>query len=291
MYAAHVAPGNTPAPGQGHEAADEPARDDLHRLAAGASADVLAIDAHRVLKLFRREMPREAILREVAHARWARLQGLPVAQALDVVEHGDRTGIVFERRDGPTVFTLLCTGEREPAELATLFFRLQQRIHHAPCNLLPPAQPALVRRIAAAAVDDDVKTRALMVAQARSARNGACHGDFHPLNVILWLASPVVVDWMDAGCGDPALDVTRTLLFLLYAHNDTIAADTRDAFVQAYRQQCLQAWGGRAHLLSRWVLPAAVARLVPPGGVQLSLEHPERQALNRVIRGEVAPWD
>ena len=33
------------------------------------------------------------------------------------------------------------------------------------------------------------------------------HGDLHPGNVILSPAGPVVIDWTNAGAGDPALDV------------------------------------------------------------------------------------
>ena len=259
----------------------------MQRLAGGASADILALDAHRVLKLFRPGVPRAIAQREAAHARWAHAQGLPVPAPLEVVRQAARTGIVFERCDGPTLLEALRSGARAPADLATLFFELQQQIHRAPCEPLLPVQPALARSIAAApGVSDDLKTRALTIAQARSTRSVACHGDFHPQNVILSQSSAVVVDWMDLGWGDPALDVTRTLLFLLYARSQTVSADARDAFVQTYRRHCLQAWDGRAHELARWVLPIAVARLARPG-----LEAPERAALTRVAQGEVAPWD
>ena len=259
----------------------------MQRLAGGASAEVLALDAHRVLKLFRHGMPRAVAQREAAHARWAHAQGLPAPKPLEIVQQETRTGIVFERCDGPTLFEALRSGARAPAELATLFFELQQQIHRAPWESLLPVQPALARSITAApGVSDDLKTRALAIAQARCELRVPCHGDFHPQNVILWRSTAVVVDWMDLGWGDPALDVTRTLLFLLYARSQTVSADARDAFVQTYRQHCLQTWDGRAHELARWVLPIAVARLARPG-----LEAPERAALTRVAQGEVAPWD
>jgi aminoglycoside phosphotransferase (APT) family kinase protein len=259
----------------------------MQRLAGGASAEVFALDANRVLKLFRREVPRGVVQREAAHARWAHAQGLPVPRPLDVVRQEARHGIVFERCDGPTLFEALRSGTRAPADLATLFFELQQQIHRAPCELLLPLQPALAHRIAAApGVGDDLKTRALAIAQARSERSVACHGDFHPQNVILWQSSAVVVDWLDLGWADPALDVNRTLLFLLYAHSQAVATDARDAFVQTYRRLCRQAWSGRTHELARWVLPVAVARLARPG-----LEAVQRAALTRVAHGEVTPWE
>lgn len=259
----------------------------MQRLAGGASAEVLALDANRVLKLFRRGVPHAVAQREAAHARWAHAQGLPVPQPLETVRQESRFGIVFERCDGPTLFEALRSDARSPTDLATLFFELQQQIHRAPCEPLLPVQPALARSIAAApGVSDDLKTRALAIAQARSERSVPCHGDFHPQNVILWRSSAVVVDWVDLGWGDPALDVTRTLLFLLYARSQTVSADARSAFVQTYRQHCLQAWDGRIQELERWVLPIAIARLARPG-----LEAAERAALTRVVLGEVAPWD
>lgn len=39
-----------------------------------------------------------------------------------------------------------------------------------------------------------------------------CHGDFHPFNVLVHRRQLAVIDWTDAGLGDPHGDVARTVL-------------------------------------------------------------------------------
>jgi len=46
----------------------------------------------------------------------------------------------------------------------------------------------------------------------RDAPPAVCHGDFHPMNVIVSGRRGAVIDWTDAGVGDRYGDVARTLL-------------------------------------------------------------------------------
>ena len=48
-----------------------------------------------------------------------------------------------------------------------------------------------------------------------------CHGDFHPLNVVVDGEGATVIDWTDAGLGPREADVSRTLLLF---HIAAIAA-------------------------------------------------------------------
>ena len=50
-----------------------------------------------------------------------------------------------------------------------------------------------------------------------------CHGDFHPLNVMVDGERASVIDWTDAGLGPREADVARTLLLF---HIAAIAADS-----------------------------------------------------------------
>jgi aminoglycoside phosphotransferase (APT) family kinase protein len=50
-----------------------------------------------------------------------------------------------------------------------------------------------------------------------------CHGDFHPLNVVVDGDEASVIDWTDAGLGPREADVSRTLLLF---HMAAIAASS-----------------------------------------------------------------
>ncbi len=70
--------------------------------------------------------------------------------------------------------------------------------------------------------------RAIPVARALDTGPAVvCHGDFHPLNVIVNGEAATVLDWTDAGLGDAMGDVARTALLLRVAGVATAAPALR----------------------------------------------------------------
>jgi tRNA A-37 threonylcarbamoyl transferase component Bud32 len=69
---------------------------------------------------------------------------------------------------------------------------------------------------------------------------GVVHRDFHPLNVLLPPAGPVVIDWSNAGEGDPAEDVAFSQVILATSDSDfprwleRLGRALRRRFVGAY---------------------------------------------------------
>jgi aminoglycoside phosphotransferase (APT) family kinase protein len=79
----------------------------------------------------------------------------------------------------------------------------------------------LITDIAAASDALDDRTLAdcinkVLVARPRDVQSVICHGDFHPLNVIVGDAGATVVDWTAARLGPPAFDVAFTALLLAH---------------------------------------------------------------------------
>lgn len=259
--------------------------DRLEKLATGASAEVYAWQPGQVIKLFRRDFPREALELELRHARIAHALGVPTPRVDGVVELNGRTGIVFERVDGPTLLDLIQAGSHPVAALARQFFSVQQSIHRSRCSDLQPLHARLARRAAYARdVPASLKNEAIGILQAAPAVHALCHGDFHPVNVIMAARGTVVVDWLDAACGDPALDVTRTMLFLTFARPGQVAPEARAAFLQNYSELCREAWSGRLDELRRWTFAAAVARLAE------AVDATERQGLMALVERRAALW-
>jgi len=259
--------------------------DRLNRVATGASAEVYAWETGQVVKLFRRDFPREAIEVELRHARIAHGLGIPTPRVEGVVEMEGRMGIVFERCDGPTLYEAIQARSRSFDELARILLDLQQAIHRCQAPHLQLMAAKLARRIHYARdVPDSLKNEAIAAVQAAPAADTVCHGDFHPINVILTARGPVAIDWLDAARGDPAMDVTRTLLFLKYARPQQIDPGVRAQLVESYMRHCREAWAGRLDELQRWQFPVAVGRLSE------GIEGQEREGLMRLVERTESLW-
>jgi Ser/Thr protein kinase RdoA (MazF antagonist) len=235
------------------------------RLAVGASAEILEWPGNRVLKLFKAGFPREAIELELHQSRLAHAAGVATPRAEGLASLHGRTGIVLERCDGPTLYELIAAQARPAAELAAQFFALQRAVHACRVPGLPPLAQKLSRRVTQArGVPEAARRSALVLLAAAPESDALCHGDFHPINVIVGPRGAVAIDWLDAARGDPAMDVTRTLVYLRHARPGAVDPGFRAAFVEAYIEECRKAWEGRLDELMRWQLPVALARLAEP---------------------------
>jgi len=231
-------------------------------IARGRHAELYLLEPARVLKLFRPGFSRQAIEAELRHAAAAHAAGIPTPRPEGIIESNGRSGIVFERCEGPTLFHMIAERAAPPARLAQIFFGLQRAIHAAAPAGFPDIKEQLAAKIAhARRASPALRQRALEVLARLPAGAAACHGDFHPANVIITDRGPVVVDWVDAGRADAALDAARSLLLLRFARAGKIAEELRAAFVEAYAGCLREAWSGRMQAIERWQLPLAVARL------------------------------
>jgi aminoglycoside phosphotransferase (APT) family kinase protein len=234
-------------------------------ISRGRHAEFYALEPDRVLKLFRPGFSRPAIEAELRHAAAAHAAGIPTPRPEGIIESNGRSGIVFERCTGPTLFHVIASRAAPAERLAQMFFGLQRAIHAATPAGFPDLKEQLAAKIARAArAGAALRQRALEALARLPAGAAACHGDFHPANVIMSDRGPVVVDWVDAGRADAALDAARSLLLLRYARPGGISDEQRAAFVEAYAACVREAWSGRMDVIERCQLPLAVARLAEP---------------------------
>ncbi|GAA2281360.1 phosphotransferase [Streptomyces atrovirens] len=154
---------------------------DMELIARGRDADVYALDESRVLRRYRRGGPTEREARLMAHLAGC---GYPVPKVYEVTD----TDMVLERVTGPTMLDALARSPWRVGSLGRTLGRLHDRLHAL------PAPQWLPRRFATAG-DDRV-----------------LHLDLHPGNVLLTGRGPVVIDWSNAGAGDPAADVAMTVV-------------------------------------------------------------------------------
>ncbi len=163
--------------------------------------------------------------------RWCDRAGYPVARVLMVGLPGDGFTLPLQVMHRVPGDPMLAAITRRPWQVRTRLHELaalQARLHRLdPAGFpeqpagLAAAKLALAEGWAATLRDPELdracrRFRAYVDDLDRGPR-AVCHGDFHPLNVVVGPAGAVVLDWTDAGLGDPAGDVARTVMLLRVA--------------------------------------------------------------------------
>ena len=152
----------------------------MRLVAAGRASEIFDLGDGRILRRFKAGGDPE---REAAVMEHARRRGYPVPAVLGV----SSDAIVLERVEGPTMSADL---RRRPWRLrghAALLARLHSTLHEIDA---PPGLAAL------------------------GSGDRLLHLDLHPDNVMLSRSGPVVIDWTNAGVGDPTVDVALSWVIL-----------------------------------------------------------------------------
>jgi len=205
------------------------------KLAVGGSADIFAWGERRVIKRFRRGTRQAAALQEAQCTQAARDAGAPAPQTFDVVEAEGEPGVIFERVEGGSLLEALLAGAQDPVSVGRCLAQLHARVHALRSAQLP-AQRARLQELLVA-----------ITLERLPSGDSVCHGDFHPGNVLLGAAGPVLIDWYDAVQGCSTADVAQTSLLLLHARPpgtadadmlpqiDGLRRSVRDAYLSHYR--------------------------------------------------------
>lgn len=168
---------------------------------------------------------------EVAVQQWCRGLDYPAPEVLALLAPGELTDAsaqVMVRVPGvPMIEAMLPRFWRAP-RLVTLLADLHVRLHRLAIEGWPLPQVSLVRRRLRPVYEwaDELDDPDLRLALDRVEQllpyledhpGVACHGDFHPLNLMVDGSSGWVIDWTDAGLGDRHGDVSRTQLLFRVA--------------------------------------------------------------------------
>jgi aminoglycoside phosphotransferase (APT) family kinase protein len=150
-------------------------------IATGRAADVFEYGDGLVLRRYRSDHDCEY---EAAVMRHVRSHGYPVPE----VTAARGRDLVMQRIDGPTMLRDLSSNPWRLFRHARTLADLQQRLHDLPA-------PDWLRR-------------------KHETGTSVVHLDLHPDNVMLPASGPVVIDWSNAGIGDPDIEVADLWLVM-----------------------------------------------------------------------------
>jgi len=217
-------------------------------IGSGRDGEVFDFGDGYVLRRFRNGRSQEDEARLMAHLHGV---GYPVPE----VKSATGTDMVMTRIDGPTMLYDLGSHPWRLRSHARTLADLQSRLH----RIRPPGWLRTIE-------GQDPKS--------------IVHLDFHPANVIISPNGPVVIDWTNAGGGEPWLDTCHTELLLRIGEVPgnplirRVAAALRREFRRSYRHRY-----GRIESADRRMAQAAARFLEDP-----NIRAGERRRAEEIIR-------
>lgn len=178
---------------------------------------------------------------EATTQTWCATRGIPAPRVLAVAAPGELLHLpvmVMERVPGVTMLDALKARPWRLARLIGALADLHLRLHAVPVagwplpteagTTLADARLAMVRRLVPRlgnpVLDAALERAEAVVPSLRGSDQVVCHGDFHPLNVLVEGDRTWLIDWTDAALGPREGDVSRTALLFEVA---SIAASSR----------------------------------------------------------------
>jgi aminoglycoside phosphotransferase (APT) family kinase protein len=235
----------------------------------GFTSDVYSWGEGRVLKLFHSWVPAFRAEREYRVTKAVHAAGLPAPAVYEVIEIGDRRGIVFERLHGASMLSGVQAKPWTLFKAVRQLAELHAQIHACPAPAELPSQHDWITNGIEAAGDlsREEKDNALSHLKALPQGNSICHGDFHPENVLLTARGPVIIDWDSATRGNPIGDVACTSRLIQHAslppwapgYMHLLLKSSRALLHHFYMKRSLQLHAGTRQQIEAWQLPLAAA--------------------------------
>jgi aminoglycoside phosphotransferase (APT) family kinase protein len=250
----------------------------------GRSAQVFSVGGLQVLKLFHARVSRQMIEREQAAATIAASLGLPTAAPLARTDVDGQPALLYPLVDGPS---LTATLRKQPLSARTrlrAMGRLHHSIHKQPVTGLRTLKSVLQTDIDYGPASAALKQAAAAYLATLPEGDRLLHGDFHIDNIIVSGDRLVILDWAKAAIGDPAADVVRSEMLMLFGEGPA------DPITNLWRRwaagQLRRAYAMPSDRLSAWrpIVALAWLRARPP--VRTAAFH---TYLNRALRSVGLP--
>lgn len=242
----------------------------LRKIAEGREAEMFEWGEGSILRLLRD--PEAGLSNQWQAAGMAAAQrcGVRVPAVLEVTAVQGRPGLVMERIEGTDLLTFIGRRPWVVLRAGHILGYVHAQLHQvvAP-ESLPPLKALLTRRIeSSSGALGDLARFAVEVLDGLPDGDRLCHMDFHPANIMMDGATPVLIDWTNVTRGDPAADVARTRLLLRLGEPPpgtslalrAMALVGRRILLLLYLRSYRRARPLDMDLVGRWEIPVAAAR-------------------------------
>ncbi|GIP58544.1 aminoglycoside phosphotransferase family protein [Paenibacillus sp. FSL W8-0186] len=244
----------------------------LEQVGQGRTADIFVAGDNKVLKLYKKGFPIEAIHEEYEVSQYVHDLGINVPRAFEMIERDGRLGIIFERVPGTSLLHLMTRRPLRIRRFSRTLAALHHHVHsHSVADLSRNHKEILAHNIQSAPLLTDAeKSKIIHQLQGLPEDHKLCHGDYHPDNVLVTDPNnSCVIDWMTGMAGHPLGDLARSVLLLTYGTLPEGTPKTKGLLINFFRKRIKKEYVRHYMKLANkdyaevdpWILPVAAARL------------------------------
>ena len=207
-------------------------------LGEGGNGKVYRLTRDEMIKVFKHNVPLDAIEAEREASRKAFLLGIPCAIAFDTVRCGESYGTIYEMFNAGTVAERITADPAKLPELARSSALLLRQLHgiDIPEGQMPKASAYLhntINKLTGDFTPDEIsKMHALYDTIPEG--NRFVHNDYHTKNIMESNGELMLIDLGDAGAGNPVIDlihcymVYNTIAGEMKRKSDVIARNSKE---------------------------------------------------------------
>lgn len=240
-------------------------------IGTGKTAEVYEWGTDKVLKLFLNNISNEWAIYEARIGKAVNETGVPSPKVYDIVQIGNRKGIILQRIYGKTSLRLIQETPWKLSYYAKQMARLHYRIHnYYAADVLPSQKERFSRKIKdSLSILGEKGKRIWNYINSLKDGNSICHGDIHFKNIIVSDKGPVAIDWNSVYKGNPLGDVARTYLTLNLPQNSYILSNInkilpdypRELTCLTYLDEYMKLANVNPEDIDAWILPVAAAKI------------------------------
>jgi aminoglycoside phosphotransferase (APT) family kinase protein len=185
------------------------------------------------VKHFYKNTPIEIVEKEAKNQTFAHSVGLPAPAVHNVRKLDDGTIALEMTYVSGKLLMHFGMNKDEMRKVFNTLVKLQREVHSVSAAELPRMTEGFIRRIHHHSINLNAKTKEQLLVLLTNLDNSCvnlCHGDFHPLNVIVDGQRHWIIDWTDAGAGSPLIDVCRVYLLARCLISSSVA----EMYLQCY---------------------------------------------------------
>lgn len=179
----------------------------LNKIAEGNTAEIFEYEENKIIKLYKKNFPKEAVLKEFSNTLRINRLGLPSPKAFRIFFQAEKYAAIYEKIDGKPLDQL--TDEFSKTEEIIKSFELQKKINSIQTEDFDSYKNFLFSYIKEKNNPENFE----IIRKIKHLPDGnhLCHGDFHPQNILIEKdGSLCPIDFMNTTTGPVEFDIAWT---------------------------------------------------------------------------------